>query len=81
MCTRLCRPLGVWGEGRGLIYGKCHTRYSRPILCAYWSCFIIAKRFVSYVCMIPSNSVLLFGMIISAVDCRQSSCSYNVESL
>ena len=54
-----------------------------PILRTYWSCFIIMKRFVSYVCMCSSNSVcffFFFGMIIYVVDCRQSICSYNVES-
>jgi len=30
--------------------------------------------------MFPSNSVLFCGLIISVVDCRQSGCSYNVES-
>jgi len=30
--------------------------------------------------MFSSNSVLVFGMIISVIGCRQSSCSYDVES-
>jgi hypothetical protein len=41
--------------------------------------FIIAKRFESYICMFSLNP-LFFLMIISVVDCRQSSCFYNVES-
>jgi hypothetical protein len=68
------------GMGVGLIYSKCHTRYSRSILSTYWSCVIIAKRFASYVCMFSSNTVMFFGMIISVVDFRQSGCSYDVES-
>jgi hypothetical protein len=72
--------LGVWGRGRGLICSKCHTWYSRSILRTYWSFFIIAKCFVSYICMFLLNSVLFFGLIISVADCSQSGCSYNVES-
>ena len=75
----ICRLLGIWGWGGCLIYGKCHTQYGRSILRIYWSFFIVAKRFFSYVCMIPSNSVLFCGMIISVVDCRQPGCSYKVE--
>jgi len=70
---------GGMGAG-GLIYSKCHTRYSGSILRMYWSCFIIAKLFVLYVSMFSSNSLMFFGLIISVVDCRQSGCSYNVES-
>jgi hypothetical protein len=33
-----------------------------------------------YVCLFSSNSTLFFRMIMSGVDCRQSGCSYNVES-
>jgi hypothetical protein len=79
ICTSLCRPRGGGRRG-GRIYIKCHTRYSRSILSTYWSCFIVAKRFLSYVYMFSSNSGLLFGLIISVLNCRQSGCSYNVES-
>ena len=71
--------LGVWGGG-SLIYSKCHMQYSCSILHTYWNCFIIAKCFISYDCTFTSNSVLFFGLIISVVNCRQSGCSYNVES-
>jgi hypothetical protein len=79
ICTPLCCLLGVLG-GRGLIYSKCHTLYIHFILRTFWSFFIIAKRFVSYVCMFSSNSVLFFELTVSVVDCRQSGCSHNVES-
>ena len=36
--------------------------------------------FRTFVCF-RRNSVLFCGLIISDVDCRQSGCSYNVESL
>ena len=78
ICTSLCRLLGIWGGS--LIYSKCRTRYSRSILRKHWSSFIIAKRFVSQVCVFSLNCVLFCGMIVSVVDCRQSSCSYSAES-
>jgi hypothetical protein len=64
----------------GPLFIVCHTWHSRSILRTYWSCFIIAKRFISYVCMFSSSSVLFCGMIVSVADCRHSGCSYNVES-
>jgi len=63
------------------MYSKCHTRYSHSILRTCWSCFVIVKCFVSYVCMFLLNSVLFFGMIMYVFNCRRSVCSYNVESL
>ena len=62
------------------MYSKCHSRYSHSSLHTHWSCFVIVKHFVLYVCMFSLNSVLFFGMIILVFDCRRSSC-YNVESL
>jgi hypothetical protein len=63
-----------WGYGGGgcLIYSKCHTRYSRSILRTVWSCFIVAKRFVSYVLYVSVELSAVFFLdwvyLLSIVD-------------
>jgi hypothetical protein len=66
--------------GRALFNSKCHTQCSCFFPRTIRAVLLLRNAlFRTFVCF-RRTVLIFFGMIISAVGCRQSSCSYSVES-